>query len=59
MHLVLKSEVAARKTEALATQATQTGALIAPVGLDTYTAWIGGETFVESACHVLDVVSSC
>ena len=44
------------RRRALAAQATQTGGLIATLGLDTYTAWVGAESFVESARRVLDVV---
>jgi len=57
--LVLEPAVAALKAKALAAQATQTGGLIATLGLDTYTAWVGAESFVESARRVLDVVSAC
>ena len=57
--LVLEPAVAALKAKALAAQATQTAGLIATLGLDTYTAWVGAESFVESARRVLDVVSAC
>ena len=60
--LVLDPEVAPRKVRALAAQATQTGGLIAVLGLDTYTAWVGDEAFVESArrrAPALDVLSAC
>ncbi len=45
--LVLDAETAARKVRALAAQATQTGGLIAALGQDCYTAWVGDESFVE------------
>ena len=57
--LVLEPAVAALKAKALAAQATQTGGLIATLGLDTYTAWVGAESFVESARRRFDVVSAC
>jgi LmbE family N-acetylglucosaminyl deacetylase len=57
--LVLEPGVAALKAKALAAQATQTSGLIATLGLDTYTAWVGEESFVESARRVLDVVNAC
>jgi LmbE family N-acetylglucosaminyl deacetylase len=57
--LVLEPAVAVRKARALAAQATQTGPLIAALGRDAYTAWVGEESFVESARRVLDVVSAC
>jgi LmbE family N-acetylglucosaminyl deacetylase len=57
--LALEPAVAALKAKALAAQATQTGGLIATLGLDTYTAWVAAESFVESARRVLDVVSAC
>jgi len=56
---VLEPAVAALKAKALAAQATQTGGLIARLGLDTYTAWVGAESFVESARRRFDVVSAC
>jgi hypothetical protein len=31
----------------LAAQATQTAGLIAAIGIDRYTAWVGDESFVE------------
>ena len=45
--LVLNRDIATRKVRALAAQATQTTGLIATMGLDRYTAWVGDETFVE------------
>jgi LmbE family N-acetylglucosaminyl deacetylase len=59
VNLVLDPDVAARKTAALAAQATQTGGLIVALGRDTYTAWVGAESFVESARQGFDVVSAC
>jgi LmbE family N-acetylglucosaminyl deacetylase len=47
--LVLDPDIAARKVRALAAQATQTSSLIASMGLDRYTAWVGDETFVARA----------
>ena len=34
---------------ALAAQQTQTAGLIATLGADVYTAWVGDESFVEAA----------
>ena len=45
--IVLDPDVAARKVRALAAQTTQTTGLIATVGMDRYTAWVGEESFVE------------
>jgi LmbE family N-acetylglucosaminyl deacetylase len=45
--IVLDADVAARKVRALAAQTTQTAGLIAAVGIDRYTAWVGEESFVE------------
>ena len=47
--LVLARDVAVRKVRALAAQATQTAGLIATLGVDIYTAWVGEESFVEAA----------
>jgi LmbE family N-acetylglucosaminyl deacetylase len=47
--LVLPPDVAARKVRALAAQTTQTATLIADLGIDRYTAWVGDESFVEPA----------
>jgi LmbE family N-acetylglucosaminyl deacetylase len=47
--LVLPRDVAVRKVRALAAQATQTTGLIATLGVDVYTAWVGEEEFVEAA----------
>jgi LmbE family N-acetylglucosaminyl deacetylase len=49
--LVLTDDVAARKVRALAAQATQTTGLIAALGAEVYTAWVGVEEFAEPA-HV-------
>ncbi|WP_214368294.1 PIG-L deacetylase family protein [Pseudonocardia sp. H11422] len=49
--LVLDPDVAARKVRALAAQATQTEGLIAALGVDCYTAWVGDESFAEPALH--------
>jgi LmbE family N-acetylglucosaminyl deacetylase len=46
--LVLDEETAARKVRALAAQTTQTSGLIAAIGVDRYTAWVGDESFVEA-----------
>ena len=46
--LVLDPDIAARKVRALAAQATQTAGLIAALGVDRYTAWVGEESFVEA-----------
>jgi LmbE family N-acetylglucosaminyl deacetylase len=53
--LVLTPDVAVRKVRALAAQTTQTSGLIAALGLETYTAWVGEESFVEAARHGLAV----
>ncbi|MGW7364160.1 PIG-L deacetylase family protein [Streptomyces sp. NPDC054841] len=45
--LVLDADTAARKVRALAAQRTQTGELIAGMGVDRFTAWVGDESFVE------------
>lgn len=45
--LVLDEDTAARKVRALAAQATQTAGLIAAMGVDRYTQWVGEESFVE------------
>jgi LmbE family N-acetylglucosaminyl deacetylase len=47
--LVLPRDIAVRKVRALAAQATQTAGLIATLGVDLYTAWVGEESFVEAA----------
>jgi LmbE family N-acetylglucosaminyl deacetylase len=44
--LVLDPDIAARKVRALAAQQTQTAGLIATLGVDRYTAWVGEESFV-------------
>ncbi len=45
--LRLPADLAERKVRALAAQETQTAGLIAALGLDRYTAWVGEEGFVE------------
>jgi LmbE family N-acetylglucosaminyl deacetylase len=45
--LVLDPDTAARKVRALAAQETQTGELIAGMGVDLYAEWVGEESFVE------------
>lgn len=45
--LVLPHDVAGRKVRALAAQETQTAGLIAILGVERYTAWVGEEEFVE------------
>lgn len=49
--LVLGPDIARRKFRALAAQETQTAGLIAALGVDCYTAWVGDESFVEPARH--------
>ena len=44
--LVLDRDTGSRKVRALAAQETQTAGLIAAMGLDCYTAWVGEESFV-------------
>jgi LmbE family N-acetylglucosaminyl deacetylase len=51
LDLVLAPDIAVRKATALAAQATQTAGLIATLRVDTYTAWVGEESFVEAASH--------
>ncbi len=46
--LDLDAEVVARKVRALLAQETQTRALVDLLGLDRYTAWVAGESFVEA-----------
>ncbi|WP_455350976.1 hypothetical protein [Streptomyces sp. SYSU K217416] len=46
--LALDADTAARKVRALAAQETQTGELIAGMGVDRFAAWVGDESFVES-----------
>lgn len=48
VHLVLDPETAARKVRALAAQATQTSGLIAALGIEHYTGWVGEESFVDA-----------
>jgi LmbE family N-acetylglucosaminyl deacetylase len=43
--LELDSRTAARKVRALAAQTTQTAGLIAALGVERYTAWVGAESF--------------
>lgn len=45
--VVLDQDTADRKVRALAAQATQTTGLIASVGVERYTAWVGEESFAE------------
>lgn len=45
--LVLDTDTAARKVRALAAQSIQTAGLIATMGVDCYTAWVGDESFVQ------------
>ena len=45
--LVLDPDTATRKVRALAAQETQTAGLIAAMGLECYTAWVGEESFVQ------------
>ena len=52
LDLELDPDVAHRKFRALAAQETQTAGLIAALGPDLYTAWVGGESFVEVARRV-------
>jgi LmbE family N-acetylglucosaminyl deacetylase len=47
--LALEPDTVERKVRALAAQATQTAELIAVLGIDRYTVWVGDESFVESA----------
>ena len=49
LDLQLDPDVARRKFRALAAQDTQTAGLIAALGQDVYTAWVGDESFVEAA----------
>jgi LmbE family N-acetylglucosaminyl deacetylase len=47
LDLVLPEDVAERKVRALRAQATQTTGLIAAMGVDRYTAWVGEESFLQ------------
>ncbi len=47
--LVLDPDTAARKVRALAAQVTQTAGLIAALGVERYTAWVGDESFAAAA----------
>jgi LmbE family N-acetylglucosaminyl deacetylase len=47
--LALDPDTAERKVRALAAQETQTAGLIAALGIDRYTAWVGDESFAEPA----------
>jgi LmbE family N-acetylglucosaminyl deacetylase len=49
--VVLDAATAARKVRALAAQRTQTAELIAALGVDTYTAWVREEAYVERSQH--------
>jgi LmbE family N-acetylglucosaminyl deacetylase len=51
--VVLDAGTAERKVRALAAQRTQTAGLIAALGVDTYTAWVREEAYVERAQHPL------
>jgi len=46
--LELDPHTAARKVRALAAQATQTSGLIASIGVERYTAWVGVESFTAA-----------
>jgi LmbE family N-acetylglucosaminyl deacetylase len=46
--LELDAETAAQKVRALAAQETQTAGLIAAMGVECFTAWVGGESFIEA-----------
>ena len=46
--VVLEPDIAERKFRALAAQTTQTSGLIAALGAQQYTAWVGDESFVEA-----------
>ena len=47
LDLVLDWDTAARKVRALTAQQTQTAGLISALGVDSYTEWVGDESFVE------------
>ncbi|GEL20567.1 hypothetical protein PA7_44040 [Pseudonocardia asaccharolytica DSM 44247 = NBRC 16224] len=46
--LVLDPDTAARKVRALTAQATQTAGLIAAMGVECYTAWVGDKSFAAA-----------
>ena len=48
LDLELDPHTAERKVRALAAQTTQTAALIAELGVDRYTAWVGAESFATA-----------
>ncbi len=56
--LVLDPDTAARKVRALAAQTTQTTGLIAALGVDCYTAWVGDESFAVPASRLRAPASS-
>jgi LmbE family N-acetylglucosaminyl deacetylase len=47
--LELDPDTAARKVRALAAQTTQTAGIIAALGVDSYTAWVGEESFAAAS----------
>jgi LmbE family N-acetylglucosaminyl deacetylase len=49
VNLTLDAAQAERKVRALMAQETQTGPIVAAMGIDTYTAWVSGEAFVAWA----------
>ncbi|MDQ3988707.1 MAG: PIG-L family deacetylase [Actinomycetota bacterium] len=56
--LMLDPDTAARKVRALAAQTTQTAGLIAALGVDCYTAWVGDESFAVPASLLTAPASS-
>jgi LmbE family N-acetylglucosaminyl deacetylase len=51
LDLVLDPPTLARKVKALAAQTTQTAGLMELIGIETYTAWVGEESFVAGLSH--------
>jgi LmbE family N-acetylglucosaminyl deacetylase len=49
INLVMDGALAGRKVQALLAQETQTGPIVAAMGIDAYTAWVSDEAFVERA----------
>ncbi|GAA3104069.1 PIG-L family deacetylase [Pseudonocardia yunnanensis] len=57
--LELDRDMVTRKVRALAAQTTQTAGLIAAMGIDRYTAWVGDESFAEAAaCPALTTLAA-
>lgn len=51
LHVELDPHTVSRKVSALLAQQTQTAGLIATMGLDRYTAWVGEESYRDAGAH--------